>query len=188
MSLRAHARMLDTAVPSRNESDCPPATQQTVVLQVGERFTTAVRSDGRRTMVSRTVSHGPVILAASQAQAARANGGAAARLLRVAAWQVAERARLHLLRGVPCPVVVRDGIARDVVMLGSAGGSRATREQVQQATDLLGMNWVERKRTGQPADWIEPMMIGSAVLEAVLEQLGVDEIVSEPDVRGPETD
>jgi hypothetical protein len=42
------------------------------------------------------------------------------------------------------------------------------------------MNWAEGKRPGQlPQGWIEPMLVGAAVLGAVLGRLGVAEIVAE---------
>jgi hypothetical protein len=133
-------------------------------------------------MAFRIVSHGPVALAASQAAAASASGAAAARVLRAAAEQVAERARLESLLGVICPVVGTAGIARAVITLGSGGGSKASLQQVHAATDTLGLNWAEGKRTGRSQAWIEPMMIGSAVLGAILERLGAREIVAESEV------
>ena len=155
------------------------AIGQSLVIRVGARYTTAARADGDRMMAFRIVSHGPVMLAASQAAAASASGAAAARVLRAAAEQVAERARLESLLGVICPVVGTAGIARAVITLASGGGSKASLQQVHTATDTLGVNWVEGKRTRRSQAWIEPMMIGSAVLAAILERLGVREIVAE---------
>jgi hypothetical protein len=152
---------------------------QSLLIRVGARYTTASRADGDRMMAFRTISHGPVMLAASQAAAASASGAAAARVLRAAAEQVAERARLETLLGATCPVVGTAGIARAVITLGSAGGSRATLAQIQSATETLGMNWVDGKRTGRSQAWLEPMLVGSAVLEAILARLGAREITAE---------
>jgi|GEM_PF-6268238 len=160
-------------------ADAATATGQSLFIRIGARYTTAARADGDRMMAFRIVSHGPVMLAASQAAAAGASGGAAARVLRAAAEQIAERARLETLLGAACPVVGTVGIARAVITLGSAGGYKATLEQIHAATDMLGMNWVEGKRTGRSQDWIEPLMVGSAVLGAILERLGAPEILAE---------
>src|SRR4051794_34719746 len=125
-----------------------PATGRSVVIHVATRFTTAVRADGDRLIAVRIVSHGAVRLAASHAEAASANGVAAARVLRAAANQVAERARLEKLADTTCAVVGTAGIARAVITLGSDGGSKATLDQVHAATEKLGVSWLEAKRTG----------------------------------------
>jgi hypothetical protein len=131
-------------------------------------------------MAFRLLGHGPVMLAASQAAAASASGTAAARVVRAAAEQVAERGRLETLLGATCPIVGTAGIARAVITLGSTGGSKATLEQIHTATDTLGMNWAERKRPGRlQQGWIEPMLVGAAVLGAVLARLGATEIIAE---------
>jgi hypothetical protein len=168
--------------PRRLGKDAPAAalaTGRSVVICVAARFTTAVRADGDRLIAVRIVSHGPVSLAASQAEAASANGMAAARMLRAAANQVAERARLEKLADTTCAVVGTAGIARAVITLGSDGGSKATLEQVHAATERLAVSWVEAKRTGHAQNWIVQMMIGAAVLGAVLESLGVSEVQAE---------
>jgi hypothetical protein len=156
-----------------------PATGRSVVIRVAARFTTAVRADGDRLIAVRIISHGPVTLAASHAEAASANGVAAARMLRAAANQVAERARLENLADTTCAVVGTVGIARAVITLASNGGSKATMEQVHAATEKLAVNWVEANRTGHAQNWIVPMTIGAAVLGAVLERLGVSEVQAE---------
>jgi hypothetical protein len=150
-----------------------------LVLRVGAQFSTAVRSDGERDVAFRIVRHGPVILAASQAEAARASGSAAARVMRAVAQQVAERAQLDVLRGSPCPVIGSAGIARAVITLGSSGRSRATVKEVHGATDTLAATWVERKTGDLPRRWAEPMMVGAAVLGAILDWLGASEIAAE---------
>jgi hypothetical protein len=66
-----------------------------------------------------------------------------------------------------------------VITLGSAGGHKATLKQIQAATDMLGIDWVDGRRTGRSQDWIDPMMVGAAVLGAVLERLGAREILAE---------
>jgi hypothetical protein len=185
----------DDATAAQNESrrlchvtlaGAPPAAHS-VVLRIGVKFTTAVHTDGERLVALRIVNHGAVLLAASQAEAASATGGAAARVIRAAARQVAERARLEVLRGITCPVVGAVGIARAVIDLGSSGGSKATLDQVHDATDTLGLAWVDRKKDPASRTLVEPMMIGSAVLGAILECLGACEIEAEAEASGQMT-
>jgi hypothetical protein len=163
-----------------------PAEHQ-VVVRVGARFTTVVRTADDRPVASRILSHGPVLLAASQAEAANASGGAAARLIRSAARQIAERVRIEALGGTICPVIGTTGVARAVITFGSSGASRATLDQLHAATDTLGVAWVARKKYGKSHQGVEPMLIGSAVLGAILESLGATEIVAEAESPDPLT-
>jgi hypothetical protein len=158
-----------------------PATGQSLFIRVGARHTTAVRADVDRMVAYRILNHGPVILAASQAAAASASGTATARVVRAAAEQVAERGRLDTLFGTACPVVGTAGIARAVITLGAAGRSKATLDQIHAATETLGMNWAEGRRRGrfQQEGLVEPMLVGAAVLGAILARLGAPEIVAE---------
>ena len=182
----------DDATSSEGESplwDCVtlvevPAADESVVVRIGSKFTSVVRSEGERAVAIRVVSHAAVVLAASQAEAASASGGAAARVIRAAARQVAERARLEILRGLGCPVLGSAGIARAVIALGSSGGSKATVEQVNAATDTLGVAWVDRNNRSAEATWVEPIMIGAAMLGAILECLGASEIEAEAESMG----
>jgi hypothetical protein len=155
--------------------------ERSVVIRIGAKFTTAVRTEGERVVALRIVSHGAVLLAASQAEAASASGTAAARVVRAAARQVAERAQLEILRGAERPVIGAPGIARAVIDLGSSGASRATLEQVHAATDTLGVSWVEQKKDPASRSSIGAMMIGAAMLGAILEYLGAREIEAEPE-------
>jgi hypothetical protein len=156
------------------------AAGQTLVIRVGARYTTAVRADADRMMAYRVLNHGPVMLAASQAAAASASGTATARVIRAAAEQVAERGRLETLFGTACPVIGTAGIARAVITLGAAGRSRATLDQINAAIETLGMNWVEGRRRGAFQEaLVEPMLVGAAVLGAILARLGATEILAE---------
>lgn len=154
---------------------------QSLVVSVSAKFSTAVRSDGQYPTAFRIVRHGPVMLAASQAAAANASGAAAARVVRAAALQVTERARLEILRRSSCPVIGTAGMARAIVTLASGGGSKATLMQVHEATDTLASRWADGNKGGPPHAWAEPIMVGSAVLEAILESLGQGEITAEAD-------
>lgn len=155
---------------------------QALLVRVGAKFTTAFRSVDDHRRATWIVSHGPVVLASSQAIAARANGKAAARVIRAAARQVVERARLDVLRGTGCPVVGTAGIARAVITLGSAGGSTVTADQLHGATDRLALAWLEERKEGRPTPSVEQMMIGAAVLSAVLECVGAGEIAAQVQV------
>jgi len=152
-----------------------------LVVSVSPKFSAAVRSNGQHPMAFRIVRHGPVMLAASHAAAAHASGAAAARVVRAAAQQVTERARLEILRGISCPVIATAGMARAIVTLASAGGSKATLTQVHDATDTLATTWADGNKGGPPHAWAEPIMVGSAVLEAILECVGQSEITAEAD-------
>jgi hypothetical protein len=156
-----------------------PAGAPSLLVRVGGRSTIVVRSVGDRMVGYRVVSHGPATLAAAQAEAASASGAAAARMLRMAAEQVAERARLESLLGILCPVQGTAGIARAVITLASSGSSKATLPELHEATETLAANWVDGKRTGRLQAWIQPMMVGSAVLAATLDRLGAREILAQ---------
>ena len=156
-----------------------PAGAPSLLVRVGTRSTIAVRSVGNRLVGFGVVSHGPAMLAASQAEAARASGAAAARMLRVAAEQVAERARLERLLGILCPVQGTAGIARAVITLASSGSSKATLSELYAATETLAASWVDGKRNGRLQSWIESLMVGSAVLAATLDRLGAREILAQ---------
>jgi hypothetical protein len=168
----------------RHPADESPAGSQALghalTLMVGARFTTVVHSSGGRTTASRIISHGPVLLAAAQAEAASANGAAAARVIRAAAAQVVERARLELLRGDRPSVFGATGIAQAVITLGSAGLSKATLAQVQAASDRLAAIWVDGR--SERRSRVEPMLIGAAMLTAILGHLGASEIEVEAEL------
>lgn len=157
-----------------------PASAQSLVLHVGAKFTTATRSgaDPRKDVAMRIIRHGPVMLAASQARAAKAGGIAAARVVRAAARQVVERAQLDPLLGGPCAVLGSSHIARAAIMLGSSGRPRATIEEIHGATDALAESWLEATRGDQPDPWAEPMMVGAAVLGAILEWVGAPDVAA----------
>ena len=156
-----------------------PPPGQALIITVAANFSTVVRSVANEPLALRMVRHGAVALAASHAAAANANGAAVAQLIRAAAAQVVERARLDLLRGSDCPVLGSAGISRAVIKLGASGRSRATLDQVRGATEALAETWAAELRTNRPQSGIEALMIGAAVLEAVLEGIGAREIVTE---------
>lgn len=164
----------DLSAPSET-----PVPDHSLRIRVGSRFTRAVRAARDRPIASRILSHGPVLLAAAQAEAASATGTAAARVVRAAARQVAERAGLESLNGVTCPVLGAGGIARAVITLGGAGRARASLAELRGATETLALTWVGGQRGGPSHKWVEPMLIGAAILEATLEFLGVEEIAAE---------
>ena len=155
-----------------------PAPAQSLVLHVGAKLTTATRSGPGEDVAMRVIRHGPVMLAASQARAAKAAGIAAARVVRAAARQVVERAQLDPFLGGPCPVLVSSGIARAVITLGSSGQSRATVEEIHGATDALAETWVQAKAGEKPDPWAEPMMVGAAVLGAILDWVGATDVAA----------
>jgi hypothetical protein len=156
-----------------------PPSAQSLVVRTGGKFSTAFRAVGEQPMAFRIVRHGPVMLAASQAVAASASGRAVAGIICAAAQQVAERAQLEMLRGIACPVLGTAGIARAVIRLGAAGRARARVAQIRSATETLAETWVAGHRNGRPQAWVVPMMVGSAVLGAMLECLGASEIMVE---------
>ena len=151
--------------PTDDETDDPaPAsvrpTEETLVVSIGARLSTAVHAVGDQLATLRTLRHSAVTLAASQAAAASASGGAVVRVIRSTAQQVAERARLDMLRGIRCDVCASPGIGGAVIRLGASGASRATIQQVRRATDVLAEAWVAEQRAGRPQRWVQPMMVG----------------------------
>jgi hypothetical protein len=156
-----------------------PPSAQSLVVRSGATFSTAIRALGEQPLAFRFVRHRPVMAAAAHAAAAGGDAGAVARAACAAARQVAERSQLDLLRGIACPVLGTAGIARAVIRLGGAGRSRARVDQIRAATDTLAETWLAGERDGRPQSWVAPMLIGSAVLGAMLEWLGVGEITVE---------
>jgi hypothetical protein len=171
---------LEAEVPGR-----PLNGEPRLVFRIGARFTTLARSNGDRVVASRVVSHAPVLLAASQAAAASASGSATARVIRSAARQVVERKHFHSSWRAGNRVLGAAGVAQALVTLSAAGGPKATLIQIQQATDKLGAVWVDENKTSPSQGWVEPMLVGAAMLEALLERLGASEIEVEPEVPRP---
>ena len=156
-----------------------PVPEPSIKIRVGSRFTRAVHASDDRLITSRVLPHSPVLLAASQAEAAHASGAAAARLVRAAARQVAERAGLESLALVACPVIGVGGIAREVITLGAGGRTAVTIAELQSTTETLAVAWVTGQRGRPFRGWVDPVLIGAAVLEATLEFLDVDRIAAE---------
>jgi len=156
-----------------------PSSAQPLVLHVGAKLTTAARSGADHDVAIRIIRHGPVMLAASHAKAAKASGIAAARVMRAAARQVVERAQLDPLVGRPCPIIGSSSIARAVITLGSSGRSRATVAEIHGATDALAATWLQSEAADLGDPWAEPMMVGAVVLGAILDWLGATEIAAE---------
>jgi hypothetical protein len=69
-----------------------------------------------------------------------------------------------------------------VIRLGASGRARARVAQIRTATETLAETWVAGHRDGRPQEWVAPMMVGSAVLAAMLECLGASEITVEAEV------
>ncbi len=177
----------DARRPQKGAPGGSAASGQSLVVRVGTRFTTVFRFVAGRPMASRMFSHGPVVLAASHAAAASANGSAAARVMRLAAQQVAEQAGLEGLNAIKSPVLGAASVARAVITLGAAGGSRATVRQIHGATDTLANTWVDARKGGLSHQGVESIMIGSAVIGAILDFLCASEIAVEGESSGEDT-
>jgi hypothetical protein len=147
---------------------------------VGARLSTIVPAKEETPAVLRLIRHGPVALAASQAAAASASPGAVARVLGAAAEQVIDRARLDELRGHAGPVRGTEGLAWSVVALAAPGRSRATLAELRATTEALAANWIAARLEQRAQPRVETLMIGSAVLAAIVDCLGVGEIWIEP--------
>jgi hypothetical protein len=176
--------------PGNPDQESPvgrPLVGHALTLIVGARFTIAIHSVSGRTTASRIINHGAVLLAAAQAEAASANGSAAARVIRAAASQVVERARPELLRGDVSRVVGATGIAQAVIAMGSNGSSKATLAQVRAASDRLAATWVDGKQARRSQERVDPMLIGAAMLTAILDHLGASEIEAETVPSGQAT-
>jgi hypothetical protein len=143
-----------------------------MLVTTNPRFTTIVRIEEGARPILKLLRHGPVALALSQATAARANARAVARVLDSAAEQVVERAQLAHLSVEGPPIAVASEVGRALVTLAGEGRSSATTAEVRRATELLAATWVDGAKEELRPAWIEPMMIASAVLGAIL--LGLD--------------
>jgi hypothetical protein len=153
-----------------------PPPKPVLFVTVSPRFTTVLWTAAGRPPNVRIVRHGPVALAMSQAAAANASAGAVARVIRAAAQQVVERARLAEVRGLGGSVLGLADVVRALVTLGASGRSSATAEQIRAATDTLAVTWADALKEGASASWVEPMMIASAILSAILEHIAAAEI------------
>jgi len=155
-----------------------PVLESSVHIRVGSRYTQAFHGAQDRAVLSRALPHSPVVLAATQAEAARASGVATARLVRAAARQVAERAGLEGLALLASPVVAVGSIARAVITVGGGGRDTITVAQLQSTIEKFAVAWVARRR-GMPFQrFLDPMLIGAAMLEATLQCLETNEIAA----------
>jgi hypothetical protein len=153
-----------------------PRVEVMLSISIGPRLTTVTGED----VPPRLVRHGAVELAVSQAYAANAKAAAVARVVRAAARQVVEHARLAPMAERRGPVVGTEGMARAVITFGALGRGSATVDQLRVATETFADSWVTSTKEGRTAVGVQYMMVGSAVLGAILEQLGVPEIFLEP--------
>jgi len=151
--------------------------EPSIQIHIGSRYTRVVHAVDHRLVAPRALPHSPVLLAAAQAEAARASGAAASRLVRATARQVAEQAGLESLV-LGCPVIGVGSIARAVIARAGDGCSSVTTAQLQATTQMLAVAWVARQR-GMPFQrLVDPILIGAAILEATLEFLEADRITA----------
>jgi hypothetical protein len=153
-----------------------PTSIRSLVIRVGERFTTVVFATGSQPAVFWNLDHSPVMVAASQAAATNASGPDTADTLRAAAVDTVAGSRLRLVRGASCRVIGISNMARAIVTLAAEGESSATVQQLRGATDTLADTWAEGRMRGFPRGWVGLIMIGAAVLEAVIACVGAREI------------
>jgi hypothetical protein len=158
----------------------PVAGPIMLCVSIGPNLTTVGSASTSEDL--RFVRHGAVALAVSQAAAARANSGAVARVVRAAAQQVIERARLDELRATAETIVGSEAMAKAVITFGASGRTSATIGEVRAATETFAESWVSSTREGRPSLGVQYLMIGSAVLAAILEALAIDEIFVEGSV------
>jgi hypothetical protein len=151
-----------------------------LLLTVGSKLTMIAIEGTGAAPVLKIVKHSAVALAASQAAAASASAGAVARLVRAAARQVVDRARLDEigeLGGLDVSALRAEGLAQAVVSLEAPGRLRATVADVRAATAALAASWAAASADERASSGVESMMIASAVLSTILESLGAGEIV-----------
>jgi hypothetical protein len=153
-----------------------PAPRPVLVVTVNSRFTTVLWNVAGLPPQVRIVRHGAVALAVSQAAAANASAGAVARMIRAAAQQVVERSRLGEVRGLGGPALGLAELVRALVKLGARGRTCATVEEIRATTDTLAVAWADAQAEGVAASWVEPMMVASAVLGAILEHVAATAI------------
>jgi hypothetical protein len=153
-----------------------PPSGRFLLVSVGEGFTTAVFALGAEAIVFWNVSHAALVATAVEAEASNTSGRDAVSLLRAVALESMQRSRLGLLGGDRCQIVGASRIARAVITLAAEGGSAATPDQVRNATDTLAETWAEGRLLGFPRARVRAMLVGAAVLEAVVGVLGGEPI------------
>lgn len=155
-----------------------PRSARSLVVRVGETFTTVVYAVGGQPTVVWNISHSAAVVAANEAVEAHASEEDATFRIREVTHQTVGRARLGLLRGSNCRVVAASRIARAVITLAAEGGNVATAEQIRAATETLSETWAEDQIGGLPGGGVGALLVGAAVLEALVDAVGCREITS----------
>jgi hypothetical protein len=153
-----------------------PASKRSLVVRVGERYTTVVFATGSQPAVLWNLDHGRAMVAAAQAAAANASGPDTAGTIRAAAADTVAGSRLRLVRGASSRVIGISNMAHVIVTLAAEGESSATAGQLRGATDTLAETWAEGRTRAFPRGWVGAIMIGAALLEAVIACVGALEV------------
>jgi hypothetical protein len=143
-----------------------PGSSRALLLAVGETMTTAVFALGRKPIVLWRVPHDTIARARALPD------------VRAAATAAVGRARLAVVRGAGCEVVGASWIARVVVTLAATGAREATLDDVRLATDLLASAATETHARRRERLWIRPALVGAAVIEATMIEIGAARIVT----------
>jgi hypothetical protein len=151
-----------------------PLTARSLVIRIGERFTTVVFATGSQPAVFWNLDHSAVMISAAQSAAANATAAHTADGLRAAAAAAIAGSRLRLVRGTPCRILAISNMASAIITLAAEGGGSATPTQLRAATDTLVDSWTDGRVRGFPRGWVGVIMVGAAVLEAIMVGVGAE--------------
>jgi exopolyphosphatase/guanosine-5'-triphosphate,3'-diphosphate pyrophosphatase len=149
---------------------------RSLVLDVGGGSTEIVLAEGKTPVALWSLGLGAVRLAERAAALDLDGDRQTLGFVRYRARDVLEGARLQSVRGKAAIAVGTSGTIRAVVDFASDGGREATAAQIRRASGVLagmGGRWRRRLFERRRADVI---VAGAAVLEAVVDHLGLERI------------
>jgi hypothetical protein len=155
------------------------ASEQSFLIRVGEESTTVVLASGADPIAFWRVGHADVKLVCEQAGAAALAPADLARRLDAAASASLRRARLSGVRGSGCRAIAASRLTTAIVTFAANGRPVATREKIQGATEVLAEEWAVERRRDFPLAWVQTLLVGAAVLDAIARCLGVGEVAAE---------
>jgi hypothetical protein len=146
-----------------------PETCRYLAIRSGVKWTHVVLVTGSQPSVRWSIDHGlllEVLVARTTSTDVSARGISEA--VRTAATSVVPASRLRFVPAQSCSVVGCGAVARAITTLAARGGRRVTAAQISAATDSLAEAWVDALIRGHSTGWYSALLIGCAVMEAVI--------------------
>ena len=167
----------DTGKVRRGGGAAVEEQSQFLVLGSGVKWTSVVLVRGSQPSVRWNIDHSPPLgVLVARTMATEMNARCISDAIRAAAIGVVATSRLGPATGSSCCVVGRFDLACAIVTLAGNGKRRASAEQICRATDSFADAWVEALSRGSSAGWYSALMVGAAVMEAVVGCVGAGEI------------